>query len=130
MNQKLKSVGAVVAGFLTVAILSTVTDVILENTGVFPTYDDQMANGSPVWLLITALIYRSIFAVCGGYVTAILAPGNPMKHVKVLAVLGTIGGIAGIFAGWQFGNQWYPIALAVTAFPLVWYGGKLGLRTN
>lgn len=122
---KLKSIGAVVAGFLTVAVLSTVTDAILEGTGIFPSAQYQMENGSPVWLLLTALIYRSIFAVAGGYVTAWLAPQNPMKHVKILAVLGTIGGVIGIFAGWQFGNHWYPIALAVTAYPLVYWGGKL-----
>lgn len=125
MKVNFKSIGAVVAGFLTVAVLSTVTDAVLEGAGIFPSVQYQTENGSPVWLLVTALIYRSIYAVLGGYVTAALAPGKPMKHVKVLAVLGTIGGTAGVFAGWQYGNQWYPIALAVTAFPLVWWGGKL-----
>lgn len=124
----LKSIGAVVAGFLTVAILSTVTDAILEGIGIFPSAKYQMENGSPVWLLLTALIYRSIFAVVGGCVTAWLAPQNPMKHVKILAVLGTIGGVVGVFAGWQFGNHWYPVALAVTAYPLVYWGGKLRIK--
>jgi hypothetical protein len=130
MKRNLKSIGAVVAGFLTVAVLSTITDAILENTGVFPSYVSQMENGSPVWVLVAALVYRSIFAVLGGYVTARLAPGNPMKHVKVLAVLGAIGGITGVFAGWQYGNQWYPIALAVTAYPLVYWGGKISLMNK
>lgn len=126
----LKSIWAILAGFLTVVLLSTGTDFVLENTGIFPSYADQMQNGSPVWLLLTALIYRSIYTVLGGYVTALLAPTNPMKHIIILAILGTIGGIAGVFAGWQYGNQWYPIALAVTAFPLVWLGGKLRLKKS
>ena len=130
MKHNLKSIGAVVAGFLTVAVLSTATDAVLENTGIFPSYEYQMANGSPVWLLLTALTYRSIYAILGGFVTAKLAPSKPMKLVKILAVLGTIGGIAGIFAGWQYGNQWYPIALAATAYPLVWLGGKLKIKAN
>lgn len=128
MKNKFKSVGAVLAGFLVVAALSMVTDLILEGTGVFPSSEYQMANGSPVWLLVTALIYRSIYTVAGGYTTAYLAPGNPMKHVKILAIIGTFGGTLGVFAGWQYGNHWYPIALAVTAFPLVWLGGKLRVR--
>ena len=72
-----------------------------------------------------AFLYRSAYAVLGGYITAILAPSNPMKHVKILGVIGTLGGIAGIFAGWNLSDHWYPIALAVTAFPLVWLGGKM-----
>jgi hypothetical protein len=128
--KKIKSILAVVTGFLTVAVLSTVTDSILENTGIFPSAQYQMENGSPVWLLMTALFYRSAFAVLGGFVTAKIAPSNPKKHVMILAILGTIGGIAGIFAGWQYGNHWYPFALAVTAFPLVWLGGKLGVKNH
>lgn len=134
---KLKSIGAVVAGFLTVAILSTITDSILEGAGIFPGAQYQMENGSPVWLLLTALGYRSIYAIAGGYVTGKLAPQNEqssstskLKLVKILAVLGTIGGVIGVFAGWKFGNQWYPIALAVTAYPLVYFGGKLAVKKD
>lgn len=36
---KLKSIGSVVVGFLTVAILSVVTDKILEKLGYFPSVD-------------------------------------------------------------------------------------------
>jgi hypothetical protein len=48
-----------------------------------------------------------------------------MKHVFILGVLGTLGGIAGVIAGWNLSQHWYPIALAVTAFPFVWLGGKM-----
>jgi hypothetical protein len=128
MKNKLKSIGAVIAGFLTVAVLSTVTDAVLENTGVFPSYENQMTNGSPVWLLLVALAYRSVFAVLGGFVTAKLAPSNAKKLVMILGILGTIGGVVGVIFGWQFGNQWYPVALAITAYPLIWYGGKLAKK--
>ncbi len=122
----LKSIGAVLAGFLTVFILSVVTDVILETFGIFPPPDhpEQMTQQ----MLVAALLYRSVYAVAGGYVTAKLAPRNAMKHVVMLGILGTIGGIAGIFAGWQYGNHWYPILLAITAYPLVLRGGKLAKR--
>lgn len=129
MNKRvLKSIGAVVGGFFTVAFLSIATDAILENTGVFPTFAYQMKYGSPTWVLLTAFIYRSVYAVVGGYVTAALAPANPMKLVKILAVLGTIGGILGIIAGWNLSEKWYPIALAITAYPLVWLGGELRVK--
>lgn len=124
----LKSVGAVVAGFLTVVVLSIATDAILEAVGFFPpaTKPEEYAS----WMLLIALIYRTVFTVLGGFVTAKLAPFNPKKHVIVLAVLGTIGGIAGVINGWSYGNHWYPIALAVLAFPSVWYGGKLATNKS
>ncbi len=123
MNKSIfKSIGAVVAGFLTVALLSVATDYALEAVGIFPPIGDGLFV---TWMLALALFYRSVYAVAGGYVTAKLAPRNPSRHVMVLAILGTIGGVVGVFAGWNLSAHWYPIALAVTAYPLVWAGGKL-----
>ncbi len=121
-----KSIVAIIAGFLTVAILSIATDMIMEGLGIFPGADHPELYAP--WMLAVALLYRSIFAVLGGYVCAKLAPSKAMTHVVILAILGTLGGIAGIIAGWQYGNHWYPILLAVTAFPLVWWGGRLGTK--
>ena len=118
----LKSIWSVLAGFLTVVVLSTATDLIFEGLGVFP----PIGQGIFItWMLVLALSYRIIYTVLGGYITAKLAPQNPMKHVTVLAVIGTIAGFIGIFVGWNMSEHWYPIALAVTAFPCTWYGGKL-----
>lgn len=119
----LKSAGAVVAGFLVVVVLSTGTDWLLEALGIFPPVSEQ--GLFVTWMLALALFYRTAWTVVGGYVTAWLAPSNKMKHVYVLGVLGTMGGIAGVVAGWNLSEHWYPIALAVLAFPTVWFGGWL-----
>jgi hypothetical protein len=76
-------------------------------------------------MLGIALAYRSIFTVVGGYLTARLAPQNPMRHVYVLMALGLVGGIAGVVGGWHLGNHWYPILLAITGPFFVYLGGKL-----
>lgn len=92
----LKSIWAVVAGFLTVVVLSIGTDTILEKTGIFP----PIAEGLFItWMLALALFYRTLYTILGGYVTAWLAPQNAMKHMWVLAILGQRGGIAGVIAG-------------------------------
>jgi MFS family permease len=124
MNIKtsLKSIGAVLAGFLTVFILSVVTDMIVEAAGILPSATNP--QDYEWWHYAIALAYRTVWTILGGYVTARLAPFNPRRHVIILGILGTIGGIAGIFAGWQYGHHWYPILLAVLAFPSVWLGGK------
>jgi len=119
----LKSIGAIIAGFATVFILSVTTDTVLEKVGIFPPPSEM--GLFVTWMLVSAFVYRSVYAVVGGYVTAWLAPASPMRLVGILGVLGTIGGIMGVIAGWNLSQHWYPIALAVTAFPLVWWGGKL-----
>ena len=118
-----KSIGAVMVGFISVAVLSVITDFIFETLGIFPGIAHPELYAS--WMLGVALVYRSIFTVVGGYLTARLAPQNPMRHVYVLMVLGLVGGIAGVVGGWSYGNHWYPISLAVSGPIFVWIGGKL-----
>ncbi len=101
---------AVFLGFLTVVVLSVVTDKVLETS---------------TSMLAVALAYRSVYTVIGGYVTAALAPDRPMHHVKILAWIGLAAGIAGVFFGWDLSQHWYPIALAVTGPLFTLLGGKL-----
>ena len=124
----LKSAGAVVAGFLTVVVLSMGTDSVMEKTGIFPPISAQ--GLFVTWMLALALAYRIVFTILGGYVTAWLAPQNAMKHVWTLAIIGQLGGIAGVIAGWNLSSHWYPIAIAVTAIPSVWLGGWLKMRQD
>lgn len=123
----IKSIWAVVAGFVTVVVLSMATDKVLEATGIFPPPTDGLFV---TWMLALALVYRTVFTILGGYVTALLAPQNAMKHVWVLAILGQIGGVIGVVAGWNLSSHWYPIALALLAIPSVWLGGWLRTRKN
>jgi hypothetical protein len=125
-NTLLKSILAVLAGFLTVAILSTTMDAILEGMGILPpnTHPELLVT----WMLGLAFIYRSVFTVLGGYITARLAPQNKLKHVKALMILGGVGGILGAIFGWNLSENWYPILLALTGPLFIWLGGKLFLN--
>ncbi len=124
----LKSIWAVVAGFLTVVILSSVTDVVMEKTGVFPGAMNPELYVTWMWLL--ALVYRTIYTILGGYLTAYLAPQNAWKHVWVLAGLGQLGGLLGVYIGWDLAANWYCISLAILAIPSVWLGGWLRTRNS
>jgi len=118
----LKSIGAVVAGILVIVIFSTMTDVVLEKLDVFPPPEQGLFI---TWMLLLALIYRSVYAIVGGYVTAALAPFRPMRHAMILGLIGTAVSIIGVFAGWDLSAHWYPIALVITSLPCTWLGGKL-----
>jgi hypothetical protein len=76
---------------------------------------------------LIATSYRIVISIAGGWLTARLAPANPMKHALILGIVGTILGIVGIAVTWKLalGPRWYPIALAVLALPQCWAGGKI-----
>jgi hypothetical protein len=118
----LKSIGAVLAGILTGAVLSLVSDAIF-----FPSSGGAKSDG--LFLLATA--YRTLYGIAGAYVTARLAPSRPMLHAMILGGLGLSVSIAGTVVAWDkgpdFGPKWYPIALCVLALPQTWLGARLRL---
>jgi hypothetical protein len=125
---RIRSTAAIAAGFFTVAGLSLATDQVLHILEVYPSWGEPMFE--PV-LNALALSYRLVFTVLGGFVTARLAPRSPMRHVNFLGVIGLIAGSAGAvgaIVAADLGPNWYPIAIAVTAYPLTWLGGWLGSR--
>jgi len=124
----LRSIMAVLAGFLATAILSIATDLAMHATGVFPAEGQPMSNA----LFALATVYRTIYTIAGGYITARLAPNRPMTHAWILAIIGILAAIAGTMATWdkgpEFGPKWYPIALVILAIPSVLLGAKLAVR--
>ena len=126
MNKNsLKSIGAILAGFLVVIALSLGTDVGLHAMRVYPPWGQPV--GSAVLLLATA--YRTLYGVVGSYITARLAPDRPMGHALLGGAIGVVLSMAGAVATWNrgpaFGPHWYPVALIVLAMPQAWVGGKI-----
>ena len=119
-----KGIGAILAGMIFIVVTHTATDFVLERLGIFP----PLGQGFHItWMVVTATIYRSIYSVAGGYVTAALAPDPPMRYAIILGLIGlVISTVAAIVTiPMKLGPAWYPIALAVLALPCVWLGGKL-----
>jgi hypothetical protein len=123
----LKGIGAILAGMIFIVVSHTGTDFILEKFSIFPPPSEGLHTQ---WMVVTATIYRCVFTVVGGYITAALAPNPPMRYVVILGIIGlllsTLGAIVTI--PMKLGPAWYPIALAVTAFPCTWLGGVLRCR--
>jgi len=123
----LKGIGAVLAGIIFIVVTHTVTDLVLEKLGIFTPPEQGFHT---TWMVVTATIYRSIFTVGGGYLTAALAPNRPMLYAVILGLFGIAAGTAGaiVMIPRNLGPTWYPIALVVLALPCTWLGGKLRTR--
>jgi len=119
-----RSIGAVVAGFVAVFVVTTIVDIVLHVLHVYPPWGQPMFEPG---LNALALSYRIVITIAGAYLTAKLAPRNPMRHALVLGVIGTLAAIGGAiaFIPKQMGPNWYPIAIAVTGLPCCWIGGVL-----
>jgi len=125
MKNRVKGVGAVLAGFLAIVIITTATDMAMHATGVFPPLGEPM--GDALFLLATG--YRIVYGVAGCYIAARLAPDRPMLHALALGVVGVVASALGAVATWNrgpaFGPHWYPLALIAISMPCAWLGGKL-----
>lgn len=127
---RLRSTVPVLAGFVSVVVLSIGTDQFFHVLDVYPPWGEPMYETR---LNLLALSYRILYTVLGGYVTATLAPQAPMHHVVVLGVIGFLAGLAGAVVAISMadlGPDWYPVAIAVTGFPAVWAGGLLWIARN
>jgi hypothetical protein len=122
-KQTLKSTWAVLAGFLLVVIISIATDLILSKIGLMKQPFYENATG----FIILVTLYRFIYQVAGSYLTAKLAPQNPMKHALIGGLIGLALSITGAIVMKEEGPSWYAIALIILALPSAWLGGYLFL---
>lgn len=120
-----RSIGAILAGFIVVVVITLATDEALHLTGVFPPWGQPVPDEP----LMLATAYRTIFGILGSYITARLSPYRPMLHAMVGGAIGMALATAGAAATWNagpaFGAHWYPVALVLTALPTAWAGGRL-----
>ncbi|MBZ0147248.1 MAG: hypothetical protein K8F62_06845, partial [Pseudorhodoplanes sp.] len=99
----LRSIGAVLAGLLTIFILSLGTDQLLHSLGIYPPWGQPMRDNG---LLLLALSYRAVYDVFGCYLTARLAPRAPMLHALILGGVGTVLATLGAIEMWNFSPNW------------------------
>jgi hypothetical protein len=127
MNRNIwRSIGAVFAGLVFIGVTHSAIDAVLEAVGVLPKGHLNVGAG----LILFVILYRAIFSLLGCYLTAKLAPQNPMKHALILGGIGTVLSAAGAIAtaNMNIGPAWYAWSLAFIALPIAWIAGKLFLK--
>lgn len=124
MNKNiLKSIGAIIAGFIVGGVLSYATDFVLEGVGILPKGNLYVST----FLILVVLLYRSVYEAAGCYVIAKLAPNSPMKHALIGGAIGTVLSVMGAVAtaNMNIGPAWYAWTLAALSMPSAWVGGKV-----
>jgi hypothetical protein len=126
LSPKLRGTGAILASLVCVAGLSHATDAAVHAVGYFPLEGAAMTDT----MYAVALAYRTLYGMLGGFIAARLAPARPQLHANWLGGIGTVLSALGIVAalGGVPGPLWYPIGLALSAFPSAWIGGRAARR--
>lgn len=82
-----------------------------------PMFDDQQVQ--------LALIYHSLFAIAGGFVTALIAKNQARRAVFILGTKELFMWILGTILLWHHAPTWYNLTKALLGIPLAWMGGRL-----
>lgn len=118
----LKSIGAVIAGLFTGALLSLITDYIMASLGMMML--DNFKE-TPFWVVVIVILYRFVFNVAGCYVTGRVAPSKPVLHIWILGIVGFLMALSGTVVMWDQAFPFYNIAIIAIALPSAWLAQKL-----
>ncbi len=122
----LRSVAAVVVGFVLIGALSVGTDLLVMR--VMPGSFDAAGQTTAPRLLALMLAYVGVYATLGCYVTARLAPSRPMAHAVALGLLGLAMNVAVSSTKWDAMPTWYIVIGVATTMLWAWLGGRLRER--
>lgn len=122
----LRSIAAIIAGFLYIGALSFGADAVLRRVvpGAFGSAGQALDTGT---LLLSQLLI-GIFAISGCYLAARWAGRAPMRHALILGGLGLVFNIAGAVALWDTAPAWYHALALALVMPYAWLGGYLRER--
>lgn len=122
----LRSVGAIVVGFVVIGVLASATDAATR--AAMPMYVGPGGRVDHVGFLLFTQAYVLAFAVLGCWLTARLAPSRPMRHALILGALGLAFNVAGTAVLWHTAPAWYHVVALALVMPAAWLGGWLRER--
>ncbi len=124
----MRSIWAVLAGYLTLAILVMLLLMIV--LAIVPRWQASVSSD----YLAANIMLSIISAMAGGWVCARLAPDRPLAHGLALGIISLVLGVlyaldTPLGAGRTAPPQWYGVLLALLALPSVLAGTMLRIRT-
>jgi len=118
----LRSILAVLAGWLTTGLLVVCFDLVLRKALPDAFRDGQIP---PDWASAMVLVTSALFSIPAGWVTAKLARTDPSRHVVYLVLWGLLTGIVSAAMTWAQIQSWYHVGLLLLWVPMVLLGGRL-----
>lgn len=122
----LRSIGAIVLGFVVIGALSFGTDAALRRA--IPQAFGPGGRVDDVALLAFFQLYVFVYATFGCWLTARLALARPMRHALILGALGLAFNVAGTIAMWDTAPAWYHVVALLLVLPAAWTGGWIRER--
>ena len=119
----LRSILAVVAGYLFIGVLSSVLG--MAAIAAFPDAFTPQGYTDRLSMLLLTIVYVAIVAIAGCWLTARLAPRNPMKHALILGVLGVVTQAAMWSLGPKQAPTWFYLVSILLVMPYAWIGGRI-----
>ncbi|HYD54063.1 MAG TPA: hypothetical protein VEA99_15620 [Gemmatimonadaceae bacterium] len=123
MPSALRSVVAVVVGFLVIGALAFGTGMLLQLMS--PAQFDARGTPTTTVQMLVQLAYVGVFATFGCWLTGRLAPSRPTLHALVVGVLGLALNIPSAIALRDSHPAWYLATGLLTTMLWAWLGGRL-----
>ena len=126
MPKALRSVLAVLAGFLVIGVLAFGTGRIFQAMSPAQFH----ASGAPTTtaMMLVQLLYVGVYATFGCWLSGYLAPNRPMAHALAVGVLGLALNIPSAIMLRGSHPIWYLATGIVTTVLWAWLGGRIAER--
>jgi hypothetical protein len=116
----MRTVIAVISGFLGIGILVRFTDMLFARL-----VQGWNPKDPPLYYFAVSLVTNFIYSIVGGYICALIAEEHHQKATLGLIVLGEVLGVIVQVVLWGVVPHWYGIGLLIL-YPLgVWIGSTL-----
>lgn len=126
MPKALRSILAVVAGFVVIGILAFGTGKLVQSTS--PSEFDASGTPTTTLMMIVQLLYVGVYATFGCWLAGRLAPSRPMLHALIVGVLGLALNIPSAIMLRDTHPAWYLAAGVLTTMLWAWLGGRIAER--
>jgi hypothetical protein len=113
---------SIIAGIATTMLLTIITDEVLNLLGKHPPLFKPILDDSLVQLV---LVYHSLYAIIGAFVTAKIAKNQSRTAVLILGTKELFMWLVGMFILYDHSPTWYNVTKALLGIPLAFIGGRL-----